>query len=117
MESLQPYLSLVHQILPADLWNKGIVVLGYLSLITQLIPMLLAWGIPAATKAADWLVALALRSPARPLILWRAPAIVAFLKSLKGALDQILDTFDNRVEADLEKAEPAQPKDAPKSGA
>lgn len=109
MENAQTYLALAHQLLPADLWNKFIVFLGYVGLITQLVPALVAWGVPAATRFADWIVDLALRSPLRPLVLWRAPAIVAFLKSFKGALDQILDTFDNRVEADLEKAETPPP--------
>lgn len=98
-------LNLLHQAMPADLWQKGLAVVGALSLAKQAVPRFLAWGVPAAGRAADWLAKAALNSPLRPLILWQAPALIAFLDSLTAALTQILDTFKDELEKDLKAAE------------
>lgn len=104
MESVQAYLTLAHQFLPAQLWNKVVVFLGYFGLLTQAVPALVTWGGPAATRAADWLAKVALNSPFRPLIIWLAPRIITFLDALTAALTQLLNTFKNELEADLKAA-------------
>lgn len=99
-------LDVLHQLLPADLWQKGLAVIGALSLLSQAVPKLLAWGTPAAGRAADWVAKAGLNSPLRPLILWQAPNIMEFLDALAAALTQILNTFKTELEADLKAAEP-----------
>ena len=96
--------ALAHQYLPADLWNKAVLAFGYLSLVTQAVPALLAWGVPAVTNAADWLVKGALGSPARPLVIYLAPRIAAALDALAAALTQLMNTFNKEIETDLKAA-------------
>lgn len=104
MDKLHAYLTLAQTFLPPDLWNKAVVALGYLSLFGQIVPALLNWGVPAATRAADWLARVALASPLRPLIIYFAPSIIAFLDSFTAALEKIAETFKSRLEADLKAA-------------
>ena len=104
---MDQYLTLAHQLLPADLWNKAVMAAGYLAIVGQVVPWLLTRGVVLAAQAADWLAKDALNSPLRPLILWQAPAIVKFLDALTTALEKVLDTFKSRLEADIEAAETA----------
>ena len=116
MENLHVYLALAKSLLPPDLWNKAVVALGYLSLFGQIVPALLTWGVPAATRAADAVAKLALASPLRPLIIYFAPSIVAFLDAFTAALEKVADTFKSRLEADLADATKKDaPADAPKA--
>ncbi len=98
-------IALTHQLLPAGLWDKAIKGAGYLSILTQAVPALLAWGVPAATRGADWLANLILNSPLRSLALWQAPTIVKGLDSATAAFTTLADTFRDRLEADLAKAQ------------
>lgn len=110
-------LALAKTLIPADAWNQFVRAAGYVALIGQVVPWLLARGVPAAARAADWVAKAALASPLRPLILWQAPAIIKFLDAFIAALEKIADTFRSRLEADLEAAEvppAAPPPDAPK---
>ena len=113
---IQPYLPLLQKFVSPDLWQKGLAVFGALSLIGQLIPKLVGWGVPAAIKTADWVARVALGSPLKPLILWQAPAIVKFLQDLRSALEQIVDTFESRLEKDISDAA-AQPPSPPSQAA
>lgn len=113
-------ISLAHQVLPVNLWDKAVTVAGYATIFGQIVPMLLTWGIPAAIRAADWVARVGLASPLRPLILWKAAAIIAFLDKFTAALEQIADTFKSRLEADIKAAvaadQAAKPAaDAPKA--
>ena len=105
----QQLIALAHSLLPSSLWGQILALGGYLSLLTQLLPAFVAWGIPAATRAADWVTRLALGSPLRPLILWKASAIVAFLNDFKTAIDQIISTFTSEVAKDLALANTPSP--------
>ena len=121
----QQMLDLAHQYLPANLWNKAVMAFGYLSLIAQAVPALLAWGVPAVTNAADFLVKGVLASPARPLVIYLAPRIAAALDALAAALTQLMNTFNKEVETDLQAAAAAEDAaraaakvpNAPKAGA
>lgn len=104
-------LAVLHQLVPAQAWDAALKGLGWLMLITQVAPRLLAWGVPAATRGADWLANLALNSPLRPLFLWQAPAIVKFLDDTTSALEQVMNTFKSRLEVDLAAAAQAKPAD------
>jgi hypothetical protein len=109
--------QLLAQVLPPTLVHRGLEVVGALTLLSQIVPRLLAWGIPAATRGADWVARTLLDSPLRPLILWKAKDIAAFLDELTDALEQIANTFKSRLEKDLEDAaqQPApETSDAPK---
>ena len=105
---LNAIVALAHQYLPAELWQKGLAVVGAFSLVSQALPKFLAWAIPASTRAADWVANLLLSSPRRPLIIWKAAAIIAFLDALSKALDDVIDTFRTELEADIQKAASAQ---------
>ena len=100
-DQLKPLLDLAHQYLPADLWNKGVLALGYIGLFGQLVPLLLSWGVPAAGRAADAIARFLLATPLRPLILYFLPYIVKFLDSLTAALDLIAYTFKRKLEEDI----------------
>lgn len=104
-------LNLAHLILPAGLFQKGLAVLGVVSLCRDIIPRLLAFGTPAATKGADWIAKVLLNSRARPLVLWMTPHIIDFLDQLVPAINQILNTFKDELAKDLNAA--AQPAPAP----
>ncbi len=95
---------LAHQFLPADVVQKGLAVIGALSLAGQIAQRLLAWGIPAAIRAADAVARFCLATPFRPLILWQAPAIVKFLDQFGDALEQVANTFKTRLEGDIKEA-------------
>lgn len=109
-------LNLIHQFLPPNLVPKALEAVGALTVLTQIVPRLLAWGVPAATRAADTVAQAILASPLRPLILWKAPQLVAFLDAFTAALEQIADTFKNRLEADIKAAADA-PAAPPPAGA
>jgi hypothetical protein len=98
-------LTALHLMLPADAWGMVVKGLGYLTLLTQLPQLILNYGLPLATKAADWMANVALNSPARPLILWQAPRIVKGIDQTAEALDKLAATFKDRLEADLAAAQ------------
>ena len=101
------YLAFLQPYLTADYGHKALELVGAGTVFWQSVPRLLAWGVPAAASAADYVARLGLNSPLKPLILWKAPQIIAFLKSLTCALNKITDTFSSRLEADLAKASAA----------
>lgn len=106
-------LPLLHQALPPGTWDMAVKGAGYLAILSQVGPRLLAWGIPAATKAADLAARAVLASPLKPLILWQAPAIIKGLDETVDAVNKINTTFKDRLEADLKAA---QGPSAPPSG-
>lgn len=103
-------LALAQQYLTPARGHQLLEMLGVAALIGKVIPWLLAWGIPASIKAADWLFALAMKVPLlRQLILWYAPQIIAFLRALRDAIVQIIGTFEGELEKDIEQAEETPP--------
>lgn len=106
-------LNLAHQILPADVCQKALAALGVVSLFKDIVPKMLAWGTPMATKAADWTAKALLNSRARPLVLWLAPNIIKFLDQLVPAITQLLNVFKNEFEADLNAATQTAPATPP----
>jgi hypothetical protein len=103
------YLALAHQYLPPNIWNKIVVAMGYAALALQVAPWITAVVAPAAIQLADYLVGVAMASPFRPLFVWKAPQIIAFLKALQKALDDLIDAFMTEIEADLAKAAGSAP--------
>ncbi len=97
-------LSVLRSLLPADAWNKMVLVVGYAGLITQVVPKLLLWGTPAAVGAADWVARVLLASPLRPLVMLLVPRIGVFLDSLVAALTSLMNTFKDELEKDLTAA-------------
>lgn len=108
----QQLMDLAHQFLPADLWNKLVLATGYLTLVTQAVPLLLSWGTPAATKAADAVAKALLNSPLRPVVIYAMPRIVAFLDAFAAAIVHLVNTFKGELEADLTAAAAADAKKA-----
>lgn len=107
-------LTVARQFAPSDLAQKGLAAIGALSLLGQVLPKLVGWGVPAAIRSADWLAKAALNSPARPLILWKANDIAGFLDNLSSALTMIMNTFKNQLEADIKaSATPTPPLQGP----
>lgn len=98
---IQSYIA-AHPNVSYDALQKCLAAVGALSLATQALPRFVAWAIPAATKAADFLAKSALNSPARPLILWKANEIISFLCLLKDALNKIISTFTDELAADIQ---------------
>lgn len=113
MDQINTALAALHQFLPADTWNKFVTMIGYASLATQVVPVLLKWGMPAAKRAADTLAGVLLGSPLRPLVLYFSKNIVSFLDSLNDALAAILTTFKNELEADIQAAANPVPPQTP----
>ena len=104
-------MALLHQVLPPGTYTQVTSWLGSAALAFAA----LAKGPAYALKAADWLANLALNSPARPLVLWAAPTIVAYLDNATELMIQTADTFRDELKADLAKA--AQPAQAPQQPA
>lgn len=87
-----------------NLLHKGLEMIGVLTLVSQIVPKLLAWGIPASLRGADYVSGLLLNSPMKPLIIWKADAIVNFLNDFSHAVEQITETFSNRLEENIKTA-------------
>lgn len=102
-------LPLLHQVLPPGTWDMVVKGAGYLAILSQVGPRLLAWGVPAATKGADLVARAVLASPLKPLILWQAPAIIKGLDETVDAVNKINTTFKDRLVADLAAAQATVP--------
>lgn len=100
-------LNLLQQLLPSKYLHVGLEAVGAIALVKQVVPNLLSWGVPAAGRAADWTAKTLLNSPFRPVVLYLTPNLVSFLDSIVSALTQILDTFRDELEKDLQAAQPA----------
>lgn len=112
---MQSLIALIHQYVPMSLVHQALEATGVLAILAGLLPKFVAWGAPAATRAADSLAGLALASPLAPLILHFAPAIIKFLRDLLAALEQIAQTFEAELEKKIAAAAEEQKKDAPEN--
>ena len=72
------YLAALSKLLPASVVHQALAVFGAVTLAYQGVLN----GGPAVAKLADKVAGAALRSPARPLVLYFAPNIVKFLDGL-----------------------------------
>ena len=95
------YLAALSKLLPASVVHQALAVFGAVTLAYQGVLN----GGPAVVKLADKVAGAALRSPARPLVLYFAPNIVKFLDGLFVALTGLLITFKGELEADLAAAQ------------
>lgn len=109
-------LNAAREILPANVFQKGLQFMGILALCKDAVPKLLTWGTPAMANAADWLAKVVLNSPARSLILYFAPNIIAFLDSLSSAIDQLVNTFTAELTKDIQAAAVKTPAVVDQSG-
>lgn len=102
------YLTSLLTYVPDGIIHKLLEVVGVTAILASLTPKLLAWGVPAAQRAADFLVKRLLASPARPLILWKADAIINLVRTLLDAVEKIAEAFEAELEHDLLEAKRAQ---------
>lgn len=106
--------AMAQQMLPAAYLHKGAEVVGWLALIGGLAPKLIAWGLPAATLAADRVATLVIAYVPKPVVAYVLPGLVKFLDDMTDALEQVMNTFKNRLEADLKASQAAAPAVPPK---
>lgn len=102
--SLVQLWAVAQQLLPPAYLHKAAEVVGWLAMLGYAGPKLLAWGVPAAMRAADAVAQVVTKYVPAPILAYVLPWVVKFLDDVVGAMTQILTTFKNRLEADLQKA-------------
>lgn len=104
-QTLSNLWAVAQQLLPAAYVHKGAEIVGWLAMLGYAAPKLLAWGLPAATLAADRVASAVIAYVPRPVVAYVLPGLVKFLDDMTSALEQIMETFKNRLEADLKASQ------------